>query len=188
MNDLNLFRVEGSLYLREVSSKEDVFEDLSCDGFLVRSSEKICRAIIASLKDKKVKKVVGFVGGDDSLNRRAVETLDIDYLVSPERNTLRDTLKQRDSGLNHVVVKKAVERGVGIVVSMSEVAGLEGKEKAIRISKVMQNVRVARKCGCRILIASLGSKRGEVWSSKVRKAFGVGLGMSSSQVRDCVEF
>lgn len=198
MNDLNLFRADGSVYLREVSSKEDVFKDLECDGFLVRSNEKSCRAIVASLKDKakvgsgknevRSKFLIAFVGGDDVLNRRAVETLDIDYLVSPERDTLRDTLKQRDSGLNHVVAKKAKERGIGIVVDMGEIGRMEGKEKAVRIGKVAQNVRVCRKSGCRILIASLGGSKKEVFSEKVRKAFGIGLGMSSEQIKDCVRF
>jgi RNase P/RNase MRP subunit p30 len=188
MRDLNLFRVKGSVYLREVSSKDEVFEDIDCDGFLVRASEDVCRSIVASLKDKKLKRVVAFVGGDDLLNRRAVETLGIDYLVSAEGGGRRDTLKQRNSGLNHVVAKLAREKGVKVVVSMSELDELDEKEKARRIARVMQNVLVCRRAGCELRVASLGRNKKGVVGEKVRRSFGVVLGMSSGEVRDCVLF
>ena len=114
MKDINLFRSKDSWNFREVSSKEEALAGLGkCDGFLVRGGEKVCRAIIASLGDKGVKKRIAFVGGDDAMNRRAVETLKIDYLVSAEGKTFRDTLKQRDSGMNHVIAKMAREKGKG---------------------------------------------------------------------------
>lgn len=188
MKDLNLFRVKDSVYLREVFSKDEALSDLDRDGFLVRGSEKVCRSIIASLKDKKEKRVIAFVGGDDLVNRRAVESLKIDYLVSPERDAKFDNLKQRDSGLNHVVAKMAGEKGVGIVVDMGEVSLLEGKKKARRIAKILQNVKVCRRAGCEVLIASFGKDKKNVFDELGRKSFGVSLGMSSSEVRDSVLF
>ena len=206
MKDMNLFRVRDSVCLREVSSKEEVLKDLDFDGFLIRGNEKVARSIIASLKDiarnsvpsklgtevpsssGKVKWKIGIYGGDDSFNRRVIETLKIDYLVSPEKFAKFDNLKQRDGGLNHVVAKTAAEKGIRIVVDMGEIAGLRGREKAMRLAKVMQNVKVCRKVGCRILIASLGRKKSEVFDEKGRKSFGGSLGMSSFEVRDCVLF
>jgi len=188
MKDLNLFRVEGSVYLREVFSKEDVLENLDVDGFLVRSSEKVCRSIIASLKDKKIKKVIAFVGWDDVLNRRAIETLGIDYLVSVEGGKRRDTLKQRDSGLNHVVAKVAAEKGVKIVVDLGEISKLGDKAKAERVARIVQNVRVCRRVGCEVRVASLGKDNSEVFGEKVRRSFGVVLGMSSGEVKRAVNF
>jgi RNase P/RNase MRP subunit p30 len=186
MKDLNLFRVGDSLCLRRVNRKVDVSG--GCDGYLIEGSEKVARSIIASLGDKKFKGKIGFVGGDGSLNRRAVESLKIDYLVSPEALTGKDTLKQRDSGLNHVVAKMAKEKGILVVVDFGEIASLKGKEKARRIARVMQNVDVCRKVGCGIRIASLAGSKKDVVSELGRKAFGVTLGMSSSEIRDCVKF
>jgi|GEM_PF-518101 hypothetical protein len=225
MKDLNFFKMKDSVYIREVRNKDEVLEGLGkCDGFLIRGSEKVARSIIASLKDKKFcgarnsvpSKVgagapfssgkVGIYGGDDAFNRRVIESLKIDYLVSPEANAKFDNLKQRDSGLNHVVAKIAAEKGIKIVIDMREISRLEethnsvpsklgtkvpfssGKEKALRLSKVMQNVRVCRKVGCSIGIASLGRRKGEVVDEKGRKSFGVTLGMSSGEVRDCCSF
>jgi RNase P/RNase MRP subunit p30 len=188
MKDINLFRTEGSIYLKRVKSKAGVSKDDDCDGYLIDSSEKEARKIIASLKDKKFKGKVGVVGGDDAFNRRVIETLNIDYLVSPERGLKKDTLKQRDSGINHVVAKLAKEKGVLIVVNMNEVSRLKGKEKALRLGRIIQNVKICRKAGCGIMIGSFGSKKSEVFGEKERRAFGVSLGMSSVQSRDCVLF
>jgi RNase P/RNase MRP subunit p30 len=186
MKDLNLFKVKDSVYLKEISSKDDISGE--CDGFLIRSSEKVARSIIASLKDKKFKSKVGFVGGDDVLNRRAVESLNIDYLVSPEVLTGKDNLKQRDSGLNHVVAKMAKEKGILIVVDFGEIALMNGKAKAERIARIMQNVKICRKVGCGIRIGSFGKSKKGVVDEFGRKAFGVSVGMSSEEVRDCVKF
>jgi RNase P/RNase MRP subunit p30 len=187
MKDINFFDLKDSFRFALVRSKDDL-GDLNFDGTLIRGGEKFARSVIASLKDKGFKGKVGFVGGDDSLNRRAIETLNIDYLVSPEVRTLKDTLKQRDSGLNHVVCKIAKEKGVAVVVDMGEVARLRGKEKALRLSKIMQNVKIARNAGCKILIGSFGKDKSGVFDLKGRKAFGESLGMNSQQVRDCVGF
>jgi len=140
------------------------------------------------LKDKKKKKKIAFVGGNDSLNRRAIETLEIDYLISPERETMKDTLKQRDSGINHVVARKAKEKDIKIIVDLGEVSKLEGIEKAKRLGKIIQNVKICRKVGCNILLASLASKKNDVLDTKGRQALGENLGMSSQQVKDCVKF
>jgi len=189
MKDANLFRCKDSVYLREVSNKAEALAGFGkCDGFLIRGSEKIARSIIASLKGKKFSGKIGIFGGDDAFNRRAVESLEINYLVSVEALVGRDTLKQRDSGLNHVVARIAKEKGICVVVGIGEVSKLEEKKKAKRIAKIMQNVKICRKVGCRILIASLGRNKGEVFDEKGRKSFGVGLGMSSDEVRDCVRF
>ncbi len=188
MKDINLFRIKDSVYLKEISSKADLSDKDNCDGYLIRSSEKEARKIIASLKDKKFKGKITLAGGDDAFNRRAIESLKIDYLVSPEALTKFDNLKQRDSGLNHVVAKMAKEKDISIVVDFGEIAGLKGREKARRIAKVMQNVKVCRKVGCRVLIASLGLKKKDVVGRLGRKALGVTLGMSSNEVSDCVRF
>lgn len=186
MKDINLFKTRDSVYMKEVSSKENLSDD--CDGHLIRANEKVARSIIASLKDKKFEGKIGIYGGDDAFNRRVIESLKVDYLVSPEGSRKVDTLKQRDSGLNHVIASKAAEKGILVVVDFGEIASLKGKEKAERIARVMQNVKVARKVGCGIRIANLAKNKKNVADEFGRKAFGVTLGMSSDEVRDCVKF
>ena len=62
-------------------------EDDDWDGYLIESSEKVIRRIVESWKGAR--KMIGVVGGDDAFNRRVVESLRVDYLVSPERERPR---------------------------------------------------------------------------------------------------
>jgi len=78
---------------------------------LIDSSEKETRRIIESLKGSG--KVIAVVGGDDAFNRRAAESLKINYLVL-QKGRQKDGLKQRDSGINHVVAKIAKEKGIDL--------------------------------------------------------------------------
>lgn len=188
MKDINLFRTEDSIYLRKVKTKADISEKDSCDGYLIGADEKEARKIIASLKDKKINCKVGLIGGDDAFNRRAIETLKIDYLVSPEGGNKRDSLKQRDSGINHVVAKMAKDKGIVIVVDLNDVSSLSGKSKALRIERIIQNVKICRKAFCDIKIASLASSEKGLVDEKGRRDIGVSFGMSSSQACDSVIF
>ena len=79
MEDMNLFKKKDSIFLKKIGTKSEISKDEDCDGYLIETSEKEARRIIESLK--KSGKVVALVGGDDAFNRRAIETLKIDYLV-----------------------------------------------------------------------------------------------------------
>jgi len=186
MKDINLFKTGNSLFLKKIKSKSELSEKDDCDGYLIEGSEKEARRIISSLKGKG--KIVAVVGGSDAFNRRAVETLRINYLVSPEGSFKKDDLKQRDSGINHVVAKEAGKKEIGIVINFSEISKLKGKEKALRLAKLIQNIKICRKAKCPIKIASFGKNKKEVVDEIGRKAFGISLGMSSEQARDCVRF
>jgi len=186
MKDINLFKAKNSFYLKKVSRKDEVSKNENCDGFLINSSEKEARRIIQSLKGSKKK--IAVIGRDDAFNRRVIESLKINYLISPEGSKKLDNLKQRDSGLNHVVAKIAKEKGIKIVINFREIASLNPKENAKRIARVMQNVRICRKVGCKVGIASFAKNKSGATDELGRKAFGVTIGMSSGEVRDCVEF
>ena len=186
MNDLNLFPAKDSIFLKKISSKIEISPDDKSDGYLIEANEKEARRIIESLKGKD--KIIAIVGGDDEFNRRAIETLKINYLVSPERGIKKDSLKQRDSGLNHVIAKEAVKKNISIVVNLCELSKLSKEEKAVRISRIIQNIKVCRRAECVIKIASLAEKKENVVNEVGRKSFGISLGMSSEQSKKCVEF
>ena len=76
---------------------------------------------------------------------------------------------------------------------MSQVSGVrcqvsERKELALRLGRLIQNVKICRKAGCGIRIGSFGSSKNEVVGEKERRAFGESLGMSSRQGADAVRF
>jgi RNase P/RNase MRP subunit p30 len=167
---------------KRIKSKSEISENDVCDGYLIDASEFEARKIVASLKGKKSYKKVGILGRDDNFNRRVIETLKIDYLFSPERGNKIDGLKQRDSGLNHVVASAAKKNGIDIVVDFNEIKKLGDREKALRIGRIIQNIVICRKVGCKI----------RIWDSsgfsenKELASFGVSLGMNSQQSRDAV--
>ncbi len=186
MKDINLFKTRDSLYFKKVKTKMDVSANDDCDGFLIDASENEVRRIIQKLKNSN--KQIALVGGDDKFNRRAVETLKINYLVSPEGGHKSDNLKQRDSGINHTVAKEMKKRGIVILINMSEVSKLKGKELALRLEKLIQNIKICRKANCKIKIANLAMNKKEIIDEKGRKSFGVSLGMSSLQSSTTTNF
>jgi len=164
--------------LKTIKSKAEIKKPFP-EVYLIDADEKTCRGIIASLKDKKFGGEIAVLGRDDKFNRRVLETLKIDYLVSPELGTRKDTLKQRDSGLNHVLAKIAAAKNVKIVIDFDDLNKLKGKGKALRLGRIMQNVKVCRRAKCKMKI--FGSA-----DEKELKAFGFSIGMSSVQVRESV--
>ena len=168
--------------LKKIKSKKEISDKDKCDGYLIDADEKTVRSIIASLKNKGKKKIiVGVLGREGDFNRRALETLKINYLVSPELGERRDTLKQRDSGLNHVLAKIAKKNKIAIIIDFSDINKLKGKAKALRLARIIQNIKICRKAGCEIKIWDLDGKSDEL----ALKSFGFSLGMSSGQVSSC---
>ncbi|MBT7101936.1 hypothetical protein HN935_00305 [archaeon] len=163
--------------LKKIKSKAGIVD--GCDGYLIDADEKVARAIVASLKDKKFGGVVAVLGRSGGFNRRVVESLKIDCLVSPESGDRKDSLKQRDSGLNHVVAKAAKAKGIEVVIDFDSLVEMKGKEKALGLARIMQNVKICRRAKCGI----------KIWGSvdeKALRSFGFSVGMSSVEVRKAV--
>ena len=157
-----------------ITSKQDIKPTDKCDTYLLQTSEKNARSIIASLQQKNFKGKIILQGGDDNFNRRAIETLKIDYLVSPEKFTQKDTLKQRDSGLNHVTAKQASKNNISILIDFQDIQQIKDKkQKALRLAKIIQNIKICRRGKCKIAI---------IPKTKETEALGFSLGMSSQQV------
>jgi len=157
--------------LKQITSKSQIYKNDSSDGYLIKSSEKEARRIIESLKGKD--KAIAFVGGNDALNRRAIEKLKINYLVSPERGKRRDSLKQRDSGLNHVLAKAAAKNKITILIDIEELSKLKGKERAERLARIIQNIKICKKAKCKIQVISFTNK----FDKKQISDFGKSLGL-----------
>ncbi len=186
MKDIALFKTSEVLYFKKVSKKSDLL-DTNLDeagGILIDTNcnEKELRRIIDSPKGKKLPKAV--VGGQNVFNRRVLDTIDCKYLVSPENGEKKDNLKQRDSGLNHVTAKIAKDKGVTIVIDFSEVNSLTGKPQALRLSRIMQNIKICRKAGCQIKVATFAKNKNELRTPKELSAFMFSLGASSGQTKD----
>lgn len=186
--------------LKKIKSKNELSEnkDKEYSGYLIESDEKEIRRIVETLKARKThkgsaleeqNKIIAVAGRDDAFNRRIIETIKTDFLVSPEKYTEKDGLKQRDSGLNHVTAKAAAKNNISIVIDFSDVSNIANKkEKSIRLAKIMQNIVVCRKVNCPIKIASFAEDKTKIIDEYSLKAFLFSLGESSQQVGNATNF
>jgi ribonuclease P/MRP protein subunit RPP1 len=165
----------------KVNSKSQLPEKIA-EGEIIlidtNGNEKELRRIVDSLKGKKV--TVGVYGYDDAFNRRIAETIKMNYLINAERNLFdkKDTLKQRDSGLNHIVAKEMASKKVSLVIDFESLALLSKQEKALILARIIQNVKICRKAKCSIKILSKSLDKKDV------EAFASSIGMSSQKVSE----
>jgi RNase P/RNase MRP subunit p30 len=186
--DIVLFKNTGSLYFQLVSKKEDV-KNFDSDGILIDADEKECRRTIEFIKSKSKQIKIAVLGRDDEFNRRALETLKINYLVSPEITEQRDNLKQRASGINHVTAKIAKDKNVVIVEGINFIfLQSDKKSKARLISRIIQNIKVCRKAKCEIKFATFAKSEGESLDERQIAAIGFSFGMSSQQTKTCFNY
>jgi RNase P/RNase MRP subunit p30 len=184
MKDINFFKMKDSFCFKKISRKMDVEDGF--DGYLIDADEKTARSIVDSLKDKKC--LVGVFGRDDFFNRRVIETLKVNYLVMPEAGFKKDSVKQRDSGINHVVVKEAKRKGIDFVIDFNYIQGLTDDEQARVLARLIQNIVICRKADCDIKIASFAKTKKGLLSRKQAEFFLAGLGMSSQQIKKAIVF
>ncbi|VVB79454.1 RNase P subunit p30 [uncultured archaeon] len=189
MKDITLFKHEGSLYFKLIRRKEDL-TDFDFDGFLIETNgnEKEARRIVEVIRAKAKSKKIAVYGFSDEFNRRAIETLKIDCLVSPENNDGKDNLKQRTSGFNHVMAEAAKKKNIQIVEDLNWINSLSGKKKAIAISRLIQNVVICRKSKIDLKFATFARNESELLDEKQMKAIGFSFGMSSQQVSNIDNF
>jgi len=184
--DITLFKNPGSLFFVLIHEKQDI-KNFDCDGFLIDADEKECRRTIEFIRSKNKTIKIAVVGRDDEFNRRALETLKINYLVSPELTSQKDNTKQRASGLNHITAKIAKDKNIVIIVALSVLNNIQNrKQKAILISRIIQNIKICRKTKCEIKFASFAKNETEMIDEKQAASIGFSLGMSSQQTKNCL--
>ena len=90
----------------------------------------------------KSKSRIVILGGDDKINRAAVESKKTFLLVSPERFVNKDYMHSRNSGLNQVLCKLASRNNVAIGFDFCLV--YNSKNRGLVLGRMMQNVRLCR--------------------------------------------
>ena len=127
--------------------------------------------------DKLVKKncfnVV--VGGNEIINRKALETRNVNLLLDPEPDE-EDFMHFRNSGLNQVLVKLAKKNNVGIGFSINNLQ----KNKIDLLGKIMQNIMLCNKYKVKVYIVEFINN--EEHNIDDLKALGLILGISPGKV------
>jgi RNase P/RNase MRP subunit p30 len=98
---------------------------------------------------------------DDNFNRKILEFGKFHILLSPEAGNRKHGIRQLDSGLNHVLAKIAFKNNVSIGINLEEISKLSKIEKARRISRINQNIKICRKAKTNLAIITNNKKNAE---------------------------
>jgi len=98
-----------------------------------------------TIRDPKTEKPIIVQAQDDKFNRKILETGGLNVLLSVESGKRKDKPKLLDSGLNHVLAKIATKNKVSIGINIEEIQKLPRKDKAKRLARIKQNLKVSRK-------------------------------------------
>lgn len=127
------------------------------------------------IKSSKEKPII-VQAQDSEFNRKILEYGKFDILLDVHITKGRDKLRQADSGLNHVLAKIAAKNRIVIGVDLERIRGLERKEKALALGRIMQNIKVCRKSHTQIKLLNYKDK-------KDASAFLLSLGASTQQAK-----
>jgi len=130
------------------------------------------------IKMSKEKPVV-VLAQNDEFNRKILEYGKFDILLSVERGNRRRTLRTIDSGLNHVLAEIAAKNKVSIGIDMDELRALEKEERANRLEKIKQNIKICRKAKTKLVLL-------DYKDHKDAFAFLISLGASTKQAKSAV--
>ncbi len=122
------------------------------------------------IKKNKDKKII-FSSDNDELNRKIIEKEKIDILLL-NQSKRKDTLKQRNSGFNHVLAKIAQKKNIIIGINFDEIINSRGKQKAEILARVRQNIRLCNKNNLKM--SFIGENKRNIYDLK---ALGLVLGM-----------
>ncbi len=85
-------------------------------------------------------------GGDENINRAAVENRNVDILAHPQT--------PKDSGFNHVLARSASENNVAIEFNLDAIFKGRGGRRVHALSHFRKNVEIARKFDVPIILTS----------------------------------
>jgi len=117
----------------------------------------------------------------DSFNRKILEYGKFDILLSVESGNRKDKLRQIDSGLNHVLAKTATHNKIAIGINIKEVSSLQKAQKAKRLAKIRQNIKICRKAKTQIVILNSEDKKDAQYLL-------LSLGASTLQAKQSISF
>ena len=140
---------------------------------------------VSSMHSKNIPIIV--LGSEDDINRKATEDKRISMLLNPEETREKDFIHQRNSGLNHVLCRFASENNIKIGINVSSLFKLNPKERALKISRIMQNIVLCRKYRPKMLIASFAESAEELLTPYELKSIGIVFGMTPKQANESLE-
>jgi ribonuclease P/MRP protein subunit RPP1 len=173
MKDLVLF--ENKVMSKKLGLKTEKIEILFNKDF-----NKLRRKIIKS------KELVVIQGGDEKINRFAVENKKVNILLSPEKGKKNDFIHSRNSGLNQILAKLANKNKIQIGFSFNYILNSRDKKRALILGRMKQNVKICRKYKVKMRLGSFANKNFELRSADALLAFGKCIGMQDKEAKQAL--
>lgn len=117
---------------------------------------------------------------NDIFNRKMLEYGKFNILLSVEAGQRKDSLRQLDSGLNHVLAKIAEKNHITLGIDLQDIAQLDKKDKALRLARIRQNIKLCKKTHTFIKILNAPS-------AQQAFSFLISLGASTQQAKEAIE-
>lgn len=118
---------------------------------------------------------------DDSFNRKILEQGKASVLLSIERGNRKDNVRGINSGLNPILGRIATKNNISLGIDLNEIRSLDKKEKAIRLSKIKQNIGICKKTHTKIINLNFKDR-------KDASSILISLGASSKQAKQSISF
>ena len=144
-------------------------------GFEARSPKELHKLV----ENRRMFDILLVQGGDLKLNRIACETPQVDILTHPENN-------RQDSGLNHVLVKAAVDNNVAIEINFRELLLASKRTRSSIIRHVSNNVMLATKFHAPIILCSGAISHWELRDPQAMVSMANQLGLELKEAKDSV--
>ena len=153
--------------LKEKTSK--VFKKFGVEiyiGFEARNIDELDKL-------KKIRRSYDFLlvkGSDLDLNRKAVQTKEVDILIHPE-------FDRKDSGFNHTMAKFAAENNVAVEIDFREILLSSKNTRSHVMYKIQENVKLCKKFKVPIIICSGAITHWQLKDPKILISMGCLLGL-----------
>jgi len=128
---------------------------------------------------KRAEKPIIVKAQNDEFNRKILEYGKFDIILSIEAGIRSRTLRNIDSGFNEVIGRIASKNKIALGIDMEELSRLAKEEKARRLERIIQNIKISRKTKTKIFLLNVKDKKDAF-------AFLISLGASTQQAQEAV--
>ena len=132
------------------------------------------------IRTSKEKPLIVLAQNDD-FNRKIIEYGKFDILLGIEAGKRERTLRNIDSGFNHVLAEIAKKNNVAIGIDLKKLSELSKEQKALMLERFIQNIRFCRKSKTKIALINYKDRKNAL-------AFMTSLGASTQQARESIDF
>ncbi|MEA1925080.1 MAG: RNase P subunit p30 family protein [Candidatus Altiarchaeota archaeon] len=115
--------------------------------------------------------------------REASECWEVDVISRPEKEAERDFMKQRDSGVDHIIAKNTSERFIALELNFSDILHSKGRARATLLGRIRQNIKVALKYNTPLVFTTGSDKPSDLRSPREMVSLARVLGLSEEAAK-----